>query len=92
MSDAQVGVKPGSSVRPGSLQAWSVAVRPRSLLVALSPVLVGAALAYQRAGRVSWLAVILVLAAALLTQVITNLQNDVGYTVRRADSSGSRTV
>jgi len=85
------GVKPGSSVCPGSLQAWSVAARPRSLLVALSPVLVGAALSYQRVGRVSWLAVVLVLGAAVLMQVITNLQNDVGYTVRRADSSGTRT-
>ncbi len=91
MSDAQAGDQPGSRVRPGSLEAWSVAARPRSLLLALSPVLVGTALAYQRAGRVSWLAVTLVLATALLTQVITNLQNDVGYTVRRADSSGTRT-
>jgi 1,4-dihydroxy-2-naphthoate polyprenyltransferase len=78
-------------VRPGSLQAWAVAMRPRSLLVAISPVLVGASLAHGRTGRWSWAAVALVFAVALLVQVITNLQNDVGYTVRRADSGGTRT-
>ena len=36
-----------SSVRAGSSRAWLVAMRPRSLLVAISPVLVGAAFGYQ---------------------------------------------
>ena len=79
------------AVRSGSWQAWAVAVRPRTLLVALSPVLVGATLGFQRTGRVDWVAALLVLAAALLMQVITNMQNDVGYTVRGGDSSGTRT-
>jgi len=74
-------------VRPGSLAAWAVALRPPSLLVAVSPVLVGAALAWQREGHVDAKLVILILAAAVLIQVITNLQNDVGYTVRRAERS-----
>ena len=78
-------------VRAGSWQAWAVAIRPRSLLVAISPVLVGAALGFERAGAVDPLAALLVLGAALLMQVITNLQNDVGYTVRGGDSSGTRT-
>jgi 1,4-dihydroxy-2-naphthoate polyprenyltransferase len=74
-------------VRPGSLAAWSVALRPPSLLVAVSPVLVGAALAWQREGHVDAKLVFLILVAAVLIQVITNLQNDVGYTVRRAERS-----
>lgn len=78
-------------VRSGSLQAWAVAVRPRSLLVALSPVLVGATLGFARTGHVDALAALLVLGAALLMQLITNMQNDVGYTVRGGDSSGTRT-
>jgi 1,4-dihydroxy-2-naphthoate octaprenyltransferase len=64
-----------------------VAARPRSLLVALSPVLVGAALGYARTGRLDAVAALLVLGAALLMQVITNLQNDVGYTVRGGENS-----
>ncbi len=79
------------AVRAGSLQAWAVAVRPRSLLVALSPVLVGATLGFRRTGQIDWVAAALALAAALLMQVITNMQNDVGYTVRGGDSSGTRT-
>ena len=78
-------------VKTGSLQAWSVAVRPGSLPVAISPVLVGATLGFERSGRIDWVAALLVLAAALLMQIITNMQNDVGYTVRGGDSSGTRT-
>jgi 1,4-dihydroxy-2-naphthoate octaprenyltransferase len=77
----------GGSVRPGSLAAWAVALRPPSLLVAVSPVLVGAALAWQRTGHVDAVLAILILAAAVLIQILTNLQNDVGYTVRRAERS-----
>lgn len=79
------------AVRNGSLRAWAVAVRPRTLLVALSPVLVGATLGFARTGAVDLTAALLVLGAALLMQVITNMQNDVGYTVRGGDSTGTRT-
>lgn len=86
---ADAGASPG--VRTGSLRAWRAAVRPRTLLVAISPVLVGAALGFERAGAVDLLAALLVLAAAVLMQVATNLQNDVGYTVRGGERSGTRT-
>jgi 1,4-dihydroxy-2-naphthoate octaprenyltransferase len=78
------------SVRSGSLRAWAAAARPRTLLVAISPVLVGTALAIAGAGAIDWVAASLVLAAAVLVQVATNMQNDVGYTVRRGESSGTR--
>ena len=84
-------VVPSAAVRSGSLAAWRVAIRPQSLLVAFSPVLVGATLGYARAGMIDPLAALLVLGCALLVQVITNMQNDVGYTVRGGDSSGTRT-
>lgn len=78
-------------VRSGSWAAWMVAIRPHSLLVAFSPVLVGATLGFARAGAIDLIAALLVLGAALLVQVITNMQNDVGYTVRGAERSGTRT-
>jgi 1,4-dihydroxy-2-naphthoate polyprenyltransferase len=80
----------GAGVRAGSTAAWVAAVRPQSLLVAISPVLVGAALGWLRTGTIDPLVSIIVLAAALLVQVVTNLQNDVGYTVRGGDASGTR--
>lgn len=79
------------AVRAGSWQAWAAALRLRSLLVAVGPVLVGAALGYGRSGALDGLAAALALAAALLVQAISNLQNDVGYTVRGAERTGTRT-
>jgi 1,4-dihydroxy-2-naphthoate octaprenyltransferase len=81
----------GVAVRAGSPAAWLVAVRPRTLLVAVSPVLVGAALGWQRTGALDLGVSLVVLAAALLMQIVSNLQNDVGYTVRGGESTGTRT-
>jgi len=78
------------TVRSGSAAAWLAAIRPNSLLVAVSPVLVGAALGWQRNGRLDLTVALIILAASLLVQVVTNLQNDVGYTLRGGDSSGTR--
>jgi 1,4-dihydroxy-2-naphthoate octaprenyltransferase len=77
-------------VRSGSARAWQAAVRPRTLLVAISPVLVGAALGFARADILDPWAVALVLGAALLVQVATNLQNDLGFTLRGGDAGGTR--
>jgi len=52
--------------------------------------MVGAALGYMRGGGIDALAVLLALGAALLMQLITNLQNDVGYTLRGGDITGTR--
>jgi len=83
---------PGSlaGTQVGAVAAWLAAVRPASLLVAVSPVLVGGALAWQRTGAIDWAVAGVVLLAALLVQVITNLQNDVGYTLRGGESTGTR--
>lgn len=89
--NAKTGTLPAArSVRAGSLEAWAIAIRPASLLVAISPVLVGATLGFERTGDVDTLAALLVFAAALLMQVITNMQNDVGYTVRGGEANGTR--
>ena len=74
----------------GRARAWAAAIRPRSLAVAVSPVLAGAALAFEREGRLDAVVAMLVLGAALLMQLVTNLQNDAGYTVRGGDAGGTR--
>jgi len=84
-------VDPAPPVRLGSLHAWRVAVRPRTLLVAVSPVIVGAALGFERAGTLDLTAAVLVMGAAVLVQIATNLQNDVGYSMRGGDRGGTRT-
>ena len=50
---------------PGALHAWAVALRPRSLFISLSPVLVGTALAYACRGRLDAIDTLLVFGAAL---------------------------
>jgi 1,4-dihydroxy-2-naphthoate octaprenyltransferase len=91
MTAERTALSEANSVRADSLQAWSVAVRPRTLPVAVSPVLVGATLGFERTGSIDWVVALLALGAALLMQIISNMQNDVGYTVRGGEISGTRT-
>ncbi len=91
MTVERAALSEANAVRADSLQAWSVAVRPRTLPVAVSPVLVGATLGFERTGSIDWVVALLALGAALLMQIISNMQNDVGYTVRGGESSGTRT-
>jgi 1,4-dihydroxy-2-naphthoate octaprenyltransferase len=69
-------------IAPGSLRAWAVAIRPRTLWIAAIPVVVGTSLAWMHGAVIPpWVAA-LAFVASILMQVITNLQNDVGYTAR----------
>lgn len=67
-----------------------MAMRPISLLIALAPVMLGTALGYRDSGTADLSLAALALLAALLMQLITNLQNDVGYTERGAEYQGQR--
>jgi 1,4-dihydroxy-2-naphthoate polyprenyltransferase len=74
-------------ISPGSLRAWAVAIRPRTLWIAAIPVAVGTSFAWMHGAVVlPWVAALAFL-ASILMQVITNLQNDVGYTVRGHESA-----
>lgn len=76
---------------PGSWQVWWTAIRPRTLPLAASPVLVGIALAWAEGATPRWLAALATLLAALLIQIGTNLHNDAADHERgndRADRLG----
>ncbi len=73
-------------IRPGSAAAWQVALRPKTLWIATIPVFVGTAISWSvHDAFAAWVAA-LALAGAIVVQVITNLQNDVGYTARGAET------
>ncbi len=72
MSEARIG--PAAVPRPG-IGVWLMAARPRTLSAAISPVLVGTAVAY-RAGGARALAALLALFASLFIQIGTNFAND----------------
>jgi len=77
--DGSVAVPPS-----GSLRAWSIAARPRTLTAALAPVLVGTACAYLVGGfRPS--AALAALLGAVFIQIGTNFANDVFDAEKGAD-------
>ena len=86
---ASTATSPGLlDIRPGSLAAWPIAIRPKTLWIATIPVIVATGLAWTMARAFSaWIALV-ALAAAVLMQVVSNLQNDVGYTQRGAETGG----
>ena len=74
-------------IRPGSWAAWCVALRPRTLWIAMIPVLVATSLAWSVAGVFDRATALIAMVASVAMQVVTNLQNDVGYAERRVASS-----
>ena len=75
-----------TSVRPGSLGAWLLASRPKTLSAAAVPVLVGSACASAR-GHVSWGPALAALLGALLLQIGANFANDVFDFEKGADTA-----
>jgi 1,4-dihydroxy-2-naphthoate polyprenyltransferase len=75
------------AIEPGSWSAWLVALRPKTLWIAVVPVFVGTSLAVAETGLVNPLIAFLALVASILLQILTNLQNDVGYTKRGAETA-----
>ncbi|CAA7626611.1 1,4-dihydroxy-2-naphthoate octaprenyltransferase [Magnetospirillum sp. UT-4] len=81
------GAEPASrSDRPPTgWRLWLVAARPRTLSIAVAPVVLGAALAQGGWGAFRPLPLLATLLAALLIQAGTNLWNDVGDAIRGGD-------
>ncbi|MEI9950767.1 MAG: 1,4-dihydroxy-2-naphthoate polyprenyltransferase [Pseudomonadota bacterium] len=73
-------------VRPGSLGAWLLASRPKTLSAAAVPVLVGTACASTR-GQVQWGPALAALVGALLLQIGANFANDVFDFEKGADTA-----
>jgi 1,4-dihydroxy-2-naphthoate octaprenyltransferase len=69
-----------------SLQRWFLASRPKTLTAAVSPVIVGSAIAY-RLGPFRWGAAAVCLIVAVLLQIAANLINDVADFQRGTDTS-----
>lgn len=64
---------------------WWTAIRPRTLSIAATPVMLGSTLAWSDGAAPSWLTLLATLACALLIQVGTNLHNDVADFERGTD-------
>jgi len=67
-----------------------MAVRPKTLTIAVVPVMVGSALGWVEAGGIAWPVVMAAMTGALLIQAGTNLHNDAADYQRGADDSSTR--
>ncbi len=75
----------GSEPRPVGWRVWWLAARPRTLPVAVGPVVVGTAVAAGQ-GEARWLPALAALAGALLLQIASNLANDLFDFEKGADA------
>ncbi len=71
---------------PGGIAVWLLAARPRTLSAAVSPVLVGTAIAH-RVGALRPLAAVLALLSSLFIQIGTNFANDYSDFKHGADTN-----
>lgn len=89
MKEQSIGsATPHIEVRTGSVRAWWLAARPKTLTGAAAPVLVGWTLAWVDGGF-AWLPAILCLGFALLMQVDANLINDL-FDYRKGSDGSDR--
>ena len=75
----------GSPLAENTLSAWLLAIRPKTLPAAVSPVVVGCAVAWAEGAFAFWPAAA-AFAVALLLQIGANLANDVADFRRGADT------
>lgn len=72
------------------LKYWITAIRPKTLSLAIVPVLVGSALAWAQTDSLNWLVIAAALVGAILIQVGTNLHNDAADFEKGADDPHTR--
>lgn len=68
------------------IKVWLLAARPKTLWAAVSPVIIGTAMAYGH-GHIDWLSLICALSGAVLIQIGTNLSNDYFDYVKGTDTT-----
>lgn len=79
-----------NSVRPYSFRAWMACARPKTWGIAIAPVAVGLACALMEQGSIDPIVAISTLLLSILMQVISNMENDAGYTKRKAERSNRK--
>lgn len=78
------------NVTAHSVGAWLLAIRPKTFGVAVAPVLASLAVCLSDTGIINPLTAILTGLLAIVMQAITNMENDAGYTKRKAERSNRK--
>ena len=87
-------IQPVPGVKPGSFQAWCASFRPKTLGIAAAPVAVGLAVSAAATHTFDVVVALATMLLSILMQMISNMENDAGYTKRRAErhSQGSAAI
>ncbi len=81
--------KQSSEALPGKLESWILASRPKTLLAAVVPVMVGSALAINK-GKFIFIYAFIALCCSLLIQIGTNYVNDLYDFLKGADNENRK--
>ena len=79
-----------TDVAPRSMGAWLLAIRPKTFGVAVAPVLASLAVCLSDTGSINWLTAFLTALLAIVMQAVTNMENDSGYTKRKAERTNRK--
>ena len=80
------------NVAAHSVGAWLLAIRPKTFGVAVAPVLASLAVCLSDTGFIAPVTAILTGLLAIVMQAITNMENDAGYTKRKAERSNRKVL
>ena len=78
------------NVAAHSVGAWLLAIRPKTFGVAVAPVRASLAVCLSDTGFIAPVTAILTGLLAIVMQAITNMENDAGYTKRKAERSNRK--
>ena len=75
---------------PGLIRSWLAFTRPKTWLIAVSPVIASLALAWSETKTFAPLTALFTISIAILMQAISNMENDLGYAERNAERGNRR--
>lgn len=78
------------NINQSSIHAWLLAIRPKTFGVAVAPVLAALAVCLSDTGTINPLVALLTALLAILMQAITNMENDSGYSKRKAERTNRK--
>lgn len=76
-----------ADIQKNSLAAWAACARPKTWLIAIAPVLTGLAVALAVTGSLNVPVAAATLLLSILMQAVSNMENDAGYTKRKAENA-----
>lgn len=85
----ELQIKQSTEALPGKLESWILASRPKTLLAAVVPVMVGSALAINK-GKFIFIYAFIALLCSLLIQIGTNYINDLYDFLKGADNENRK--